>query len=218
MLIQIALASHLMVKYWEMIGGDGPPFEGEKMSKPEKNVALVCGPDCDMEVQSIRATLEYFGARVFTYWVGRPSDLTDILSGRDLYPNTDTIILSFHGDEGQLIMPELEESIYEPEEPKGNFGPEEIRRFAKLAGKTVIGTGCSVGAFETAQAFLDSGCEFYIGPNDYPDGNDALMFVLRLFYDLIQNKQSVREAFQNAKALGAQMDMFQLYENTQRGN
>lgn len=44
------------------------------------------------------------------------------------------------------------------------------------------------------------------------------MFVLRFFYDLIQNKQSVREAFQNAKALGAQMDMFQLYENTQRGN
>lgn len=188
------------------------------MSKPVMNVALVCGPDCDMEVQAIRATLEYFGARVFTYWVGRPNDLIDILSSKDLYPNTDTLILCFHGDEGQFIMPELEESIYEPGEPKGNFGPEEIRRFAKLAGKTVIGTGCSVGKLETAQAFLDSGCEVYIGPNDYPDGNDALMFVLRLFFDLIQNKRSVKEAFQNAKSLDAEMDMYQLYENGQQSS
>ncbi|MGI6187935.1 MAG: delta-aminolevulinic acid dehydratase, partial [Brevibacillus sp.] len=65
------------------------------MSKPVMNVALVCGPDCDMEVHAIRATLEYFGARVFTYWVGRPYDLIDILSGKDLYPNTDTIVLCF---------------------------------------------------------------------------------------------------------------------------
>lgn len=185
------------------------------MSKPEMNVALVCGPDCDMEVQAIRAALEYFGARVFTYWVGRPKDLIDILSGEDLYPSTDTIVLCFHGEEGQLIMPELEESIYEPGEPKGNFGPEEIRKFARLAGKTVIGTGCSVGKLETAQAFLDSGCETYIGPNDYPDGNDALMFVLRLFYDLIQNKRGVKEAFQIAKSLDTEMEMFQLYESAQ---
>ncbi|ERI09393.1 hypothetical protein HMPREF0083_02512 [Aneurinibacillus aneurinilyticus ATCC 12856] len=188
----------------------------KKMSKPVMNVALVCGPDCDMEIQAIRATLECFGARVFTYWVGRPNDLIDIISGKDLYPNTDMIILCFHGDEGQFIMPELEESIYELGEPKGNFGPEEIRRFAKLAGKTVISTGCSVGKLETAQAFLDSGCEVYIGPNDDPYGNDALMFVLRLFYDLIQNKRSVKEAFQNAKSLDAEMDMYQLYENGQQ--
>jgi hypothetical protein len=40
--------------------------------------------------------------------------------------------------------------------------------------------------------------------------------VLRLFYDLIQNNRSVKEAFQNAKSLDAEMDMFQLYENAQQ--
>lgn len=40
-------------------------------------------------------------------------------------------------------------------------------------------------------------------------------FFLRLFYDLIQNKRSVKEAFQIAKSLDAEMDMFQLYENAQ---
>lgn len=34
-------------------------------------VALVVGPDCDMESQAVRAALEYFGVRVFTYWIGR---------------------------------------------------------------------------------------------------------------------------------------------------
>lgn len=36
------------------------------------NIALVVGFNSDLEAQSIRASLEYFGARVVTYWIGRP--------------------------------------------------------------------------------------------------------------------------------------------------
>ncbi len=32
--------------------------EEKEMSKPEMNVALVCGPDCDRDTQAIRATLD----------------------------------------------------------------------------------------------------------------------------------------------------------------
>ena len=39
------------------------------------NVALVVGFNSDLEAQSIRASLEYFGARVVTYWIGRPKIL-----------------------------------------------------------------------------------------------------------------------------------------------
>lgn len=56
------------------------------MSKPEMNVALVCGPNSDMDTQAIRAAFEYFGARVFTYWIGRPSDFNAVLSGRICTP------------------------------------------------------------------------------------------------------------------------------------
>ena len=35
------------------------------------NIALVVGFNSDLEAQSIRASLEYFGARVVTYWIGR---------------------------------------------------------------------------------------------------------------------------------------------------
>jgi len=184
------------------------------MSKPIMNVALVCGPNCDMETQAIRAALEYFGARVFTYWIGRPNDLISVLSGEDLYPDTEMILLSFHGDEGKLIMPELDESVYEAGEPQGDFGPDEIARYAKLEGKIVIGNGCSLGDAKLAQAFLDRGCRIYIGPDDYPDGNAALMFVLRFFYEIMQNNREVKEAFQIAKTTDEEISMYQLYERS----
>ncbi|MFU1795629.1 delta-aminolevulinic acid dehydratase [Paenibacillus azoreducens] len=182
------------------------------MSKPVMNVALVVGPDTDMDSQAIRMTLEYFGARVFTYWVGRPSDLMSVLSGEDLYADTDMIILNFHGDEGKLIMPELGEDVYDDEEPRGDFGPDEIKRVTKLDGKIVFGNGCSLGEPALAQAFLDGGCQMYIGPDDYPDGNDALMFILRVFYEMIQNEKDIREAYQLARSMNEEMSMFQLYE------
>ncbi len=46
------------------------------------NVALVVGFNSDLEAQSIRASLEYFGAKVITYWIGRPKEFIDILSGK----------------------------------------------------------------------------------------------------------------------------------------
>lgn len=184
------------------------------MSKPVMNVALVCGPDCGLETQAVRAALECFGARVITYWIGRPNDFIDILSGEDLYPGTDMIVLDFHGDEGEFLMPELGEEVYEKDEPQGNFGPDEIRRYAKLDGKIVIGNGCSLGDPKLAEAFLQGGCRVYIGPDDYPDGNDALMFVLRFFYETIQHGKSVKEAYQLARSMGDGLTMYRLYEST----
>lgn len=184
------------------------------MSKPEIQVALVCGPNCDMEAQAIRSSLEVFGARVITYWVGRPNDFISVLTGEDLYANTDYMILSFHGTDGEFVMPELGEDIYEPGEPRGDFGPMEIRRFAQLDGKSVIANGCTLGLPETAEAFLDGGCASYIGPDDYPDGNIALMFVVRLFYEIIHNKKDIREAYRLAQSTDAEMGMYRLYERS----
>jgi hypothetical protein len=55
-------------------------------------------------------------------------------------------------------MPELAEEVNEAGEPSGNFGPNEIKRFATLKEKVVIANGCTLGELETARAFLDAGC------------------------------------------------------------
>ncbi|WP_342428040.1 delta-aminolevulinic acid dehydratase [Paenibacillus sp. FSL L8-0158] len=183
------------------------------MSKPVVNVALVCGPDCDMESQAVRATLEYFGARVFMYWVGRPNDFISVLSGDDLYVNTDLVILNFHGNEGKFVMPELGDDIYEEGEPGGDFGPHEISSFANLEGKVVFGNGCSLGDPALAKAFLNAGCRIYIGPDDYPNGNDALMFILRSFYEIIEHGKDIKEAYEIASTLSVEMSMYKYYEH-----
>ncbi|HZG15258.1 MAG TPA: delta-aminolevulinic acid dehydratase [Candidatus Bathyarchaeia archaeon] len=181
------------------------------MSKPFMNVALVCGPNCDMETQAIRSTLEYFGARVFTYWIGRPNDFISVLSGQDIYNGTDMIILNFHGDEGKFLMPELGADVYEESEPREDFGPDEILRYAKLNGKTVVSNGCSLGEETLARAFLDCGCKIYMGPKEYPDGNDALMFLIRFFYEIIQHAKSVEEAFMIARSMSDDLSMYEIY-------
>ncbi|WP_068614789.1 delta-aminolevulinic acid dehydratase [Paenibacillus tuaregi] len=184
------------------------------MSKPELTVALVSGPDSDMDTQAIRSALEYFGARVITYWIGRPQDLIEVLSGKDIYPGTEMIVLNFHGDEGKLLMPELGEEVYEKDEPRGDFGPDEIRRFANIQGWTILANGCSLGDSALAEAFLEKGCQTYIGPDDYPYGNAALMFAIRLFYEMIQHKRSVQEAYSIAKEMDEEMAMYRIYQRS----
>lgn len=184
------------------------------MSKPVMSVALVCGPVCDLETQAMRAALEYFGARVITYWIGRPNDFIPLLSGEDLYSDTEVIVFNFHGCEGKFVMPELDIDVYEEGEPQGDFGSEEILRYTKLDGKAVIGNGCTLGDPKLARAFIDCGCRVYIGPDDYPDGNDELMFVIRLFYEMIQNHRSLEEAFRIARSMNDELSMYKIYVNS----
>ncbi|MEH6942267.1 delta-aminolevulinic acid dehydratase, partial [Bacillus sp. JJ722] len=121
-------------------------------------------------------------------WIGRPKDFIDVLSGEDRDNKIDYLFLSFHGDEGRFCMPELDESVYEADEPRGEFlDIQAIRKNADLKGIHVITTGCTLGEEQLAKVFLESGCKTYIGPNDYIDGNAALMFVVRYMYELIQN-------------------------------
>ncbi|MGE6516985.1 delta-aminolevulinic acid dehydratase [Bacillus mycoides] len=182
------------------------------MSKPALYVSLVVGPDCDLESFALRSMLEYFGARVTVHWIGRPSDLVDVLSGEDRESKMDYLILNFHGDEGRFCLPELGEDIYEEGEPRGEFfGPQEVLHFSKLQDVKVIAPGCTLGDERLADAFLKSGCQSYIGPDDYIDGNSNLMFVVRFMYEMMNNHKSQQEAFDIAKSIDEETAMYQLY-------
>ncbi len=175
------------------------------------NIALVVGDYSDLEAQSLRSTLECFGARVITYWIGRPRDLMEVLSGEVLYDDINYIVFCFHGDEGEMIMGELAEEVYEENEPRGNFGVTEISKYARLHNKHIFNSGCTLGNRKLAEAFLNSGAKTYIGSVDDVDGNAALMFIIRLFYGLINHKQTITEAFQTAKTIDDETYTFQLY-------
>ena len=109
------------------------------------NIALVVGFNSDLEAQSIRASLEYFGAKVITYWIGRPKEFIDILSGKGLYNDINYVVFCFHGEEGKFVMEELGEEVYEQDEPRGYFGTEEIYEYAKLHNTHIVNSGCTLG-------------------------------------------------------------------------
>ncbi|MBD8026277.1 delta-aminolevulinic acid dehydratase [Ureibacillus sp. Re31] len=184
------------------------------MSRPEMYVSLVVGPNCEMESYAIRSALEYFGVRVNIHWIGRPNDLIDVLSGEELANKVDYLILNFHGDEGRFCMPELDEEVYESNEPRGEFlGDHEIKQFTKLKDIKVIGSGCTLGMEQLANAFLECGCHSYIGPDDYIDGNANLMFLIKFFYEIISNHKSQEEAFEIARSIDKETAMYKLYKS-----
>lgn len=176
------------------------------------NIALVVGVDSDLEAQALRANLEYFGAKVITYWTGRPLDLIDVLSGKGIYDDMEYIVFCFHGDEGKFVMTELGEDVYEEGEPRGDFGVAEVKQYAKLSGKYIVNGGCTLGKKELAEAFIEKGAKAYIGSVDDVDGNASLLFMTRFFYERINNEASIEEAFQIAKAMDEETGTFELYK------
>ncbi|WP_070180509.1 delta-aminolevulinic acid dehydratase [Bacillus thuringiensis] len=164
------------------------------------NIALVVGFNSDLEAQSIRASLEYFGARVVTYWIGRPKDFVGVLSGKNLFNDINYIIFCFHGEE-----------VYEQDEPRGYFGAEEIYEYAKLHNTHIVNSGCTLGEQNLAKSFLRSGAKSYIGSIDYVDGNAALMFTIRLFYGVINHGKTLEEAFQEASLIDEETHTFRFY-------
>lgn len=172
-----------------------------------RKVLIVCIGNTGNEAEAIRQTLEHFGCAVLVKYVGRPQDFIDVLRG-ELPFEADDIIISCHGEGGKILMPELGENVYMAEEPQGNFGVVEIEKYCRLKDKLIISTGCTTGDNRIARGFAKENC--YIAPDDYVEGNSALMFVLSFFYALLQNEKSIEDAFQVAGAIDDETKLFKM--------
>lgn len=159
----------------------------------------------------IRQALESLDVSVIHHPIGRPRDFIDFLSGKVYFPS-DFIIFDFHGVDGKFAMPELPDYIYFADEPRGNWGAEEINRFCSIKAPVIINMGCSMGTESLSEAFLNNSCEVYIGANDYPDAVSADFFVQRLFYEHLQNKHPLKEAFQLARETDTETGFYQWFE------
>ena len=176
----------------------------------KKNVAIICiegGND-----EALRQALEYFGYLVVMYKVGRPQHFIDILSGKTIMP-FDYMIISCHGEHdkqnGEIVMPELGEDIYFPDEPRGNFGLNEIDKYLTLKDTCIICTGCATGHEDMAKAFAKNN-NIYIAPNDYIEGDSDLVFVVLLFYYLCSNIHGldIETAYKKASLLDSETSLY----------
>lgn len=173
-----------------------------------KNILILVIGGTGNEPEALRQALEYFGFFVAVKYIGRPKELLSALQG-DLPFEPDCIILSCHGEDGEIIMPVLGEAVYEADEPRGNMTASDVDKYLNLQGKLILNLGCTTGAKAMATAFAKQNT--YIASNDYTEGNAALYFAVTLFYELSKDGVSVAEAFKKAKSTDSETQLFQIY-------
>ena len=157
----------------------------------------------------LRHVLESFGYLVVMYWVGRPQHFIDILAGK-MITKFDFIVIKCHGDDGDIIMPELAEHIYFPDEPRGNFGFNEINKYLALEDTCIINTGCSTGVETMAKAFVKNN-NIYIAPNNDIEGDSGLVFVVLFFYYLSSKYDlDIETAHKKASSLDSETNLYVL--------
>lgn len=162
-----------------------------------------------LEAYALRSITEYWGADVSVTWVGNSRQVVDYLSQS---PSHDVIVISGHGDERGLLLPELAEEIRSRYPYQEVIRPQDFADFLQLQGNLVINTSCSGGMPSLAQVFLEHGARYYIGPTSYPEADAALMYAIEFFYYYLCHNQNVEEAHLEASNQNDDRKQFKLYQ------
>lgn len=166
--------------------------------------------DTGHECHAIRLAAEYWDFVVGATWVGNSQQIVDYFATS---PKHDIIILSGHGDERGLLLPELDVEI-QPRYPYNTvIRAEDFRSFLRLDGAIVLSLACLGGLPALADAFLDRGARAYIGPIDYLTGSAALMYALDFLYTYQHHGRDLVAAHQQAAQQMDDRQHFRLYQH-----
>lgn len=156
-----------------------------------------------------RSVLEYWGMHVHIHFIGSANQLVELLSTPG--QRAPWIVLECHGIAEGLALPALAPEIEAAQRYHHALSANNLHEFLQLNGAFVINTGCSLGTPAFARAFLDAGCQAYIGATDDPDGNAALFYVLHFFYGLVCQQKPLAEAHLLAQSHDESTAIFALY-------
>lgn len=175
----------------------------------KNSLDIICIDD-NLEALAIRSVLEYWQVKVNLYLIGKSQDLIDILKQQK--STSENILIMCHGDEKGICLPELVSEIAKTQPYDKHITAINLHEFLNISATTVINTGCKTGTTDFANAFLRNGCQNYIAPIDYPEGNASLFFIINFYYQLFVNNEDVKKAHQKAKSSdGNETDMFELF-------
>ncbi len=179
-----------------------------------KSIGIIVGPEVGNEAEAIRQSAEYFGYQVVVKYLGRPNDFMQLLRGENrLFNGIKTWIFSMHGEAEKFILPELDSTIYEADEPRSPIGTEAFQGQVRLKKQLILNTGCTLGSTSIAELFLANGAKAYIGPIDYVEGNAALLFTTQFLYEWEKGVR-LSTAFDRAAATDEETGLFRLYPSS----
>ncbi|MFI2240658.1 hypothetical protein [Streptomyces chrestomyceticus] len=157
----------------------------------------------------LRDALESFRVQVNYLPIGQPRHFVAALDGTR--PVAPYVIVSCHGDEGQVLMDDLAPELAAHQPFNDSAGPEEVRSHVRLPGSVVIVNGCDTGNPALADAFLDAGARAYIAPHGAPFGYAGLFAPLFLFYELTEQRP-LEEAVARLRAHDDELGMWELHQ------
>ena len=163
----------------------------------QEPLSLIVVSYSSLEAMALRSVLECFNYRVEVHWVGSRQQFLEILGGN--VPTFRYVVLSCHGEDDSILVPY--------ERP---VSAAELSNTVQLPGRIVVNLGCRTGTEALATAFLGGGCDAYIAPTDYVDGNAAMLFAIHLFYFLAK-KHTLTEAVEESRKHDAECALFKLY-------
>lgn len=163
-----------------------------------------------LESHALRYAAECWGAFVTVTWVGNSAQVVEFLSNK---PEQNIIVISGHGDERGLLLPELVEEIKSEYPYHDVISPDDFAEFLNLDGNTVVNASCMCGVHSMADVFLAGGAQYYIAPNNYPQGNASLMYLLNFIYEYMQNEHSVEIAHQISSEHADDRRQFTLFKS-----
>jgi hypothetical protein len=164
------------------------------------------------EASTIRAVLETMGVRVDLIRVGQARHLHRALASA----SAPWLILCGHGDDGRLLLPELDPHVERFQPWRHSAGAEELTACLVRRHRSVIATGCGMGNDEMAAAFISAGAEAYLAPTGAPFGYASVMVVASLLYDLVSGRD-VRAAAARITAVDDELSMWNLWEAPAQG-
>lgn len=165
--------------------------------------------DCDGQAEAMRPLLECLGIQVELCRVGQARHLAEALAA----PPVPFVVLGCHGDEGTIVLDALADEVqrYQPFGPR--VTPADVRQVARLAGTTVVATGCEMAGEAMSDAFLDAGAAAYIAPTGAPFGYASVFAPALIFYEVTQGR-SIDAAVQRQRAHGDELAMWRLVRPT----
>jgi hypothetical protein len=165
--------------------------------------------DTGLEPHALRLATEAWGVDVSVTWVGHSQQIVDYFA---TCPKHDIIVISGHGDERGLLLPELAAEIQHRYPYHTVMTPDDFRAFLRLDHAIVLNLACLGGVPALAEVFLASGAQAYIGSEGYTEGSAALMYALAFLYTYIHNGGQLVAAHQYAAQADDDRRQFRLYQ------
>lgn len=154
--------------------------------QPDATIIVI--GDCSSEAQTLRLIVENLGCKTDFNPTGNP---TDFLAALNSVPaSCRVVIICAHGDANGLVFgeffPEVDASLL----IQGSLPARHLHLTPTAAtGRIIFTTACETGTAAFARTFLDAGAAAFLAPADFPDGEDIVLFIHALLYQVLNRKR-----------------------------